>query len=150
MAEIRSTEMEIKLKRLSKDAIVPTYGTPHSAYLDLYAIEDVFLHPGDVKVIRSGWAFEIPEGYYVDVLPRSGLSCKKGVISLNSVGIIDSDYRGEILTTMKNLSNEPLLISKGDRYAQMSIKKWIYTTFMEVDELTPTMRGSGGFGSTGK
>jgi len=142
--------MEIKLKRLNKDAIIPTYGTEYSAYLDLYAVEDVSLRPGDVRVIRSGWAFEIPEGYYVDILPRSGLACKKGVITLNSVGIIDSDYRGEVLTTMRNVGDELVLISKGDRYAQMAIKKAIYTIFKEVDELTPTSRGSGGFGSTGK
>jgi dUTP pyrophosphatase len=142
--------MEIKLKRLHKDAKVPTYGTERSAYLDLYAVEDVMLSPGETKVIRSGWAFEIPELHYVDVLPRSGLACKKGIISLNSVGIIDSDYRGEILTTMRNLGEDPVLIAKGDRYAQMAIKRSIYTTFREVDELTPTERGSGGFGSTGK
>lgn len=142
--------MEIKLKRLNENAIVPTYGTDRSAYVDLYAIEDVLLRTKDVKVIRSGWAFEIPEGYYIDVLPRSGLACKKGIISLNSVGIIDSDYRGEVLTTMRNVSDEPVLISKGDRYAQIAVKKSIYITFKEVDELTPTDRGSGGFGSTGK
>lgn len=142
--------MEIKLKRLHKDAKIPTYGTNHAAYLDLYAVEDMFLSPGDVKIILSGWAFEIPEGYYVDVLPRSGLACKHGIITMNSVGIIDSDYRGEVLTTVKNVSAEPFLIMKGDRYAQMSIKRAIYTTFEEVDELTPTTRGSGGFGSTGK
>ena len=142
--------MEIKRKRLNENAIVPTYGTDRSAYVDLYAIENVLLRTKDVKVIRSGWAFEIPEGYYIDVLPRSGLACKKGIISLNSVGIIDSDYRGAVLTTMRNVSDEPVLISKGDRYAQIAVKKSIYITFKEVDELTPTDRGSGGFGSTGK
>jgi dUTP pyrophosphatase len=142
--------MEIKLKRLHPDAKVPTYGTDRAAYLDLYAVEDMTLYPGETRVVRSGWAFEIPEGYYVDVLPRSGLACKKGIITMNSVGIIDSDYRGEVLTTLRNISNDPFLLLKGDRYAQMAIKKSIYTTFKEVDELTPTERGSGGFGSTGK
>ena len=141
--------MKIKLKRLSKYAKVPTYGTEYSAALDLYATESITLHPGDVKIIRSGWAFEIPNGYYVEISPRSSLACKSQLIVLNSPGIIDADYRGEVFTYMKNISNHGKIIQSGDRYAQMLIKKVILVYFEEVEELSETGRGSGGFGSTG-
>jgi dUTP pyrophosphatase len=141
--------MELKLKRLHKDAVVPTYGSADSSCADLYAIEDVMFKPGDVKVIRSGWATEPLYGYSIHVYSRSGISAKQEVILLNSVGIIDQDYRGELLSYMKNLSNKDVLIKKGDRYAQISIRKVERCAFIEVDELTPTKRGSGGFGSTG-
>ena len=141
--------MEIKLKKLSKYAKLPTYGTEHSAALDLYATESVTLHPGDVKIIRSGWAFEIPNEYYVEIVPRSSLACKNQLIILNSPGIIDADYRGEIFTYMKNISAYGKIIQSGDRYAQMMIKKVILVDFEEVDELSETGRGTGGLGSTG-
>lgn len=142
--------MKIKLKRLHKDAIIPTYGTKSSACLDLYAVEDVTFRSGDTKRIRSGWAFEIPEGYYVEIMPRSGLSIKNDLIMPNSPGIVDSDYRGEIFVYMKFLKeNWQFNIRKGDRFAQMQIKRSITMEFEEVEELDETGRGSGGFGSTG-
>jgi len=141
--------MKIKLKRLSRYAKVPTYSTEHSAALDLYATESVTLHPGDVKIIRSGWAFEIPNGYYVEIVPRSSLACKNQLIILNSPGIIDADYRGEVFTYMKNIGDSGKIIQSGDRYAQMLLKGRIPVWFEEVEELSETSRGSGGFGSTG-
>ena len=142
--------MKIKLKRLHEDAIVPTYGTKFSACLDLYAIEDVTFMLGDTKRIRSGWAFEIPEEYYVKIVPRSGLSIKNDLIMPNSPGTVDSDYRGEIFVYMKLLKEDwQLSIKKGDRFAQIEIKRRIKVEFEEVLELGGTDRGSGGFGSTG-
>ena len=142
--------MKIKLKRLHKDAVIPTYGTKSSACLDLYAVEDVTFRSGDTKRIRSGWAFEIPEGHYVEIMPRSGLAIKNDLIMPNSPGIVDSDYRGEIFVYMKFLrENWQFNIKKGDRFAQMKIKRSITMEFEEVEELDATDRGSGGFGSTG-
>ena len=142
--------MQIKLKRLHKNAKVPTYGTENAAALDLYAVEDVTFKSGDTKRIRSGWAFEIPEGYYVEIMPRSGVSIKNDLIMPNSPGIVDSDYRGEIFVYMKFLKeNWQFSIKKGDRFAQMMIKKTILVNFEEVEELNETGRGVGGFGSTG-
>jgi len=142
--------MLIKLKRLHKDAKVPTRGTMFSAASDLYAVEDVELSPGNVGILSCGWAFEIPPDYYVEIVPRSGLACKKEVIILNSPCIIDSDYRGEIKTYAKNVGTELVKIKVGERYAQMILKKVLYTVFNEINELSKTNRGSGGFGSTGK
>ena len=142
--------MKILVKKLHKDAKIPTYATEGSVGMDLYAIEDYTIRPGQKCIIRSGLAFKIPEGFYVEIFSRSGLATKKQLIVLNSVGIIDSDYTGEILTAVKNLSDEVIKINKGDRYAQLILKQKIYTTFEEVDELPITARGDGGFGSTGK
>jgi len=142
--------MDMKLKRLHKDAVIPTYSTDGSSCADLYAVEDITLRPDEVKMLRSGWAMEPPYGYAIHVYPRSGLSSKKQLVLLNSVGIIDWDYRGEIISYMKNLSDDVVVIKKGERYAQMGVKKIERVSFEEVDELTPTRRGSGGFGSTGK
>ena len=140
--------MKIKLKRLHKDAIIPTYAHPWDAGLDLYAVEDVTLRPGEIKRIQSGWAFEIPKGCYVEVYNRSGLASKKQVVIVSS-RIIDSTYRGEIFTPMKNIGNQIISIRKKDRYAQIILKERIYVVFEEVEELNETGRGAGGFGSTG-
>lgn len=142
--------MEMKIKRLHKDAVAPTYGTDLSSCADLYAVEDLTIKPGDTKVIRSGWAMEAPYGYAIHVYPRSGLSCKNDLVMLNAVGIIDWDYRGELISYFKNIGDKTVVIRKGDRYAQMSIKRIDRLIFDEVKELTPTARGDGGFGSTGR
>jgi len=141
--------MEIKIHRLDDNAIVPTYGSDGAACLDLYSVDVVIIRPGDVRYIRSGWSFSIPEGYEVQIYPRSGIACKKQLIVLNSPCIIDSDYRGEVYTYMKNISNESFMFRQGDRYAQMAIKRSIPVEFDVVDELDETERGEGGFGSTG-
>jgi len=142
--------MEVLIKKLHENAKIPTYATEGSIGLDLYAVEDYILRPNDVKCIRSGIAVKIPDDYYFGIFARSGLSSKRQCIVLNSVGIIDSDYTGELLTYMKNISNDTVIINKGDRYAQMILKKKIPVVFKEVDELPTTNRGAGGFGSTGK
>jgi dUTP pyrophosphatase len=140
--------MKIKLKRLNKDAKIPTHAHTWDAGLDLYSVEDVVLRPGEIKRIRSGWAFEIPEGYYVEIYNRSGLSSKNQVVIISS-RIIDSPYRGEIFVPMKNIGDQIVSIMKNTKYAQIILKKRIDVTFEEVDELSETDRGSGGFGSTG-
>lgn len=143
--------INIKVKKLHTDAVLPTFAHDTDACMDLYAVEDVILRPGEVKFIRSGLAFEIPTGYYIEVRPRSGLASKKQVIILNSPATIDADYRGEVLVFMKNLSGvDHVVISKGDRFAQMTLKKRLDFEFVEVDELSETERGEGGFGSSGK
>lgn len=142
--------MNIKLKKLHENAVVPTRGTNFAAALDLYSIEDVDIYPGSVERLSCGWAFEIPEGYYVEIVPRSGLACKKEVIILNSPCTIDSDYRGEVLTYVKNISLDLVKIKAGDRYAQLMLKEIIPIDFIEVGELSSTERGIGGFGSTDK
>lgn len=142
--------MEINLKRLHKDARIPTYGTIDSACLDLYAVEDTTFALGEVKYIECGWIFEIPKEHYVTIHARSGLACKKQLVLLNSTAIIDSDYRGPIRTYFKNIGNNTLAIRKGDRYAQMALHKRIYVLFNEVDKVGITDRNTGGFGSTGK
>jgi dUTP pyrophosphatase len=147
--------MIIKLKRLHPDAKIPTYGSRGAACLDLYAVEDITFRPGASRYVRSGWAMEIPAGCYVEIKPRSGLATKSDIIIPNSPCTIDSDYRGEIITCMKCIrdASDPFwrfYIKKGDRYAQMMLKEYIYTQFEEVDKLSNTERGNGGFGSTGK
>jgi dUTP pyrophosphatase len=141
--------MEIKIHKLDENAIIPTYGSDGSACLDLYTVDAVIIRPGDVRYIRSGWAFSIPKGYEVQIYPRSGIACKKQLIILNSPCIIDSDYRGEVYTYMKNISTESFMFRQGDRYAQMAIRRSIPVEFDVVDELDKTERGEGGFGSTG-
>ena len=142
--------MNIKLKKLHRNAKLPIRGTMDSAAVDLYAVEDVNIYPNGVEILSCGWSIEIPVGYYAEIVPRSGLSCKKEVIILNSPCTIDSDYRGEVRTYMKNISSDLVKIQVGDRYAQMMIKEVIPIEFKEVDKLSETSRGSGGFGSTDK
>lgn len=142
--------MEIKIKKLHKDVKVPIYATASAACFDLFAIEDYIIYVDQVKIIRSGFAVEIPDGWEIQIRPRSGLACKQELIILNSPSTIDSDFRGEILTYIKNIGSKPAVIRAGDRYAQGCLKKVYYVTFKEVDELSKTSRGSGGFGSTDK
>ena len=147
--------MKIKLKRLHKDAIIPTYATEGSAAVDLYAVEDYSIKIGGVIWLRTGIAIEVPEGYYAEIYNRSSMAAKHEVVIVSS-RVIDSDYRGEITVPVKLIANNipiPMIysvpIKKGDRIAQMMIKKSICISFGEVEELSETSRGSGGFGSTG-
>ncbi len=141
--------MEIKLKKLHKDAIVPVYGTEDSACVDLHAIEDVIIRPGELFRLRSGLAVEIPRGYYIEMYNRSGNAANRQLVIVSSC-VIDSDYRGEIFAPIKNIGDIIRNIRKGDRFAQMMLKKVIKMKFIEVDELTNTERGAGGFGHTGR
>lgn len=138
----------LKVKKLSKNAKIPTYGHEGDACFDLYALENYTIRPGEVKLIRTGLAMAISEGYEMQVRPRSGLSLK-GLIIPNSPCTIDAGYRGEIKTPMANVSEKAATIHAGDRYAQATIKPIWRVIFQEVDELPDSERGEGGFGSTG-
>ena len=142
--------MKIKFKKLNEEALIPEFQTKGSAGMDIHSIESVILNPMDFKIVKTGLAVEIPNGYEIQVRPRSGMACKKGITVINSPGTIDADYRSEIGVGLINLSNSSTLISKGDRIAQLIVNKIEYPEVEVVSELSETDRGSGGFGSTGK
>ena len=142
--------MKLKIKKLKNEAQIPSYQTKEAAGFDLHSIEDVILKPGERRLIRTGLAFEIEFGYEIQIRPRSGLAFKHGITVLNSPGTIDSDYRGEIKVLLINHSNEEFEIKKGDRIAQAVVVPVIQAEIIEVEELSDTARGEGGFGSTGK
>ena len=141
--------MRVRIKKLHKDAIIPTYGTSESACVDLYAIEDYCIRLDNIRFIKTGVAVEIPVGYYGEIYNRSGLATKKGLVIVSS-RIIDSDFRGELVIPMKVIFDNVVNINKGDRIAQMMVKKYDKIKFEVVDELDETERGEGGFGSTGR
>lgn len=143
---------EIKIKRLNKNAIIPTRATSGSAGLDLYACldKDETILPGCTKLIKTGIAISIEKDFVAYVYARSGLAVKKGITLANCVGVIDSDYRGEICVALHNISKEPYEIKNGERIAQLVIQKVEYPNIVETDNLDETKRGEGGFGSTGK
>ena len=142
--------MKLKIKKLNPEAIIPAYQTKEAAGFDLHSIENVVLKPGERKLIGTGLAFEIEYGYEVQIRPRSGLAFKHGITVLNSPGTIDSDYRGEIKVLLINHSDEEFEIKKGDRIAQAVVAPVIQAEIVEVEELSSTERGEGGFGSTGQ
>ena len=144
--------MRIKIKKLSDKAIIPTYGSSGSAGGDLYSAEEktVVIAPGETVLIGTGLSVEIPEGYVGLVYARSGLATKSGLAPANKVGVIDSDYRGEIKVGLLNHSKEVRTVATGDRIAQMVITPFVTAEYYEADELSDTKRGEGGFGSTGK
>ncbi|MBQ7718735.1 MAG: dUTP diphosphatase [Clostridia bacterium] len=143
--------MKINFKKLDKNAIVPTYGSPFSAGADLYALagDKITVQPGETVMIHTGIALEIPEGYGGFVFARSGLATKRGLAPANKVGVIDADYRGEVMVSIYNQSAEPQTIDGGERIAQLVIMPFLAAEFTETDELSDTQRGTGGFGSTG-
>ncbi|RLJ69887.1 deoxyuridine 5'-triphosphate nucleotidohydrolase [Hydrogenivirga caldilitoris] len=145
--------VRIKVKRLphAEGIELPSYATQHSAGLDLRAAleEPVTLKPMERALIPTGFIFEIPEGYEGQVRPRSGLAVKKGITVLNSPGTIDSDYRGEVKVILINLGQEDVVIGRGERIAQLVIAPVSRVELVEVEELSATARGDGGFGSTG-
>lgn len=146
------TEFEVKVKKLSEKAIIPTYGTAFSAGADLYACidEKITINENETVMIHTGISVEIPEGFGGFVFARSSLGCKRGLAPANKVGVIDSDYRGEIMVGLHNHSGKPQEIEPGERIAQMVILPYAAAKFVLSDELTDTTRGQGGFGSTGK
>lgn len=143
--------MKIRIINKSKH-ILPEYKTELSAGMDLYANldEPVILKPLERKLIPTGLFIEIPAGYEAQVRPRSGMALKHGLTCLNSPGTIDADYRGEVGVILANLSNEDFIINDGERIAQMVIAKHETAEWVEAQQLEETMRGAGGFGSTGK
>jgi dUTP pyrophosphatase len=144
--------MHVKVKKLTETAKLPTRGSVFSAGFDLYADNnvDITIHPHETRKIGTGLALEIPDGYYGAIFARSGLASKEGLRPANCVGICDSDYRGEYIVAIHNDSNEDRVIEPKERIAQLIIMQYPHITFEEVDELSDTSRGEGGFGSTGK
>lgn len=142
----------INIKKLTDKAIIPTYGTAYAAGADLYSCteEAVTVAPGCTEFIHTGLSIEIPDGLVGLIYARSGMACKKGVAPANKVGVIDSDYRGELIVALHNHSNSPVVIEPGERIAQIVFTPYVCAAFNEVDELTDTVRGEGGFGSTGR
>ena len=143
--------MRIKVINKSRNEL-PEYSTPLSAGMDIRASlsETVVIRPGERKLISTGLYFEIPEGYEVQIRPRSGLAIKHGITVLNSPGTIDADYRGEVCIILINLGSENFEINNGDRIAQMVVSKFEHCLWQSVEELNATERGTGGFGHTGK
>lgn len=142
----------IKVKLINKSNNPnPYYETKGSAGVDLRAFteEDILIRPMERKMIHTGLYMEIPEGYEGSVRPRSGLALKKGITVLNTPGVVDEDYRGEICVILINLSTEDFIVKNGDRIAQMLFKQVEHAIFAEVNELNKTERGDGGFGHTG-
>lgn len=142
---------DVRIKKLNEKAIIPTYGTEFSAGADLYACleETVTLAPGETKLIKTGLAMEIPVGYAGLIYARSGLATKKGLAPANKVGVVDADYRGEVMVALHNHSLADASIEPGERIAQMVIAPFLTANFIVADELEDTVRGAGGFGSTG-
>ena len=144
--------MELKIKRLRPDARIPAYATPGAAAMDLCAAcGEVTIEPGRRVLIPTGIAIELPGPEYVAlVFARSSLGAKHGVSLSNGVGVIDSDYRGEVHVGLVNLSDEPYTIAPGERVAQLAVMPVARANIVVTDTLTETQRGAGGFGSTGK
>lgn len=144
--------MIINIKKLNPDAIIPTSGSQYAAGYDLYACldKDIRIPPNDTVKIGTGLSIAVPEGYFGAVFARSGLATKQGLRPANCVGVCDSDYRGEYIVALHNDSEWPQVVSNGDRIAQLVVMPYLPVTFNEVDELSETERGAGGFGSTGK
>ncbi|NMF00024.1 dUTP diphosphatase [Aneurinibacillus aneurinilyticus] len=171
---ILRNKVPVKIKRLHPDAVIPRYATEGAAGFDLVAVEDVIIAPGETKKVPLGLSFEIPEGYVMYVCMRSGIALKTKLRQPNGIGVIDSDYRGEVAMMFDNINDVPewenmarginnsyavetinkypsgtYIIRKGDRVAQGIIAEAPQAIFVEVDELGETERGDGGFGSTG-
>ena len=142
---------EVKIKKLAEGVNLPSYQTEGAAGMDISACltEDIILKPMERKLIPTGFAIAVPDGYAAYLYARSGLASKKGITLPNCVGVIDSDYRGEVKVALVNLSDEPFEIKIGDRIAQMVISPVIQAILIEADELSETERAGGGFGSTG-
>jgi dUTP pyrophosphatase len=151
--------MRIKIKKLHEDAVVPKYGTPGAAGFDLVAIEDVYIKPGETKLVKTGLAIAVPDGYEMQIRPRSGLSLKTTLRVANSPGTVDSDFRGEVCVIAHNAASpygnqggdlNVIFIAKGDRIAQGVICPVVKAEFEVVESLDETQRGEGGYGSTGR
>ena len=143
---------KVKLKIYSENGNIPTYATLNSVGADIQSVEDFTLHPGSNHVIKTGLFVEIPDGYELQVRPRSGLAAKYGITITNSPGTIDADYRGEIGVILHNLGKEPFQVKIGDRIAQLVLKEALQADFIQVydyKDLEESDRGKGGFGSTG-
>lgn len=145
-------QYNVKIKKLKDNAIIPTYGSEYAAGADLYAAVDeaVTIEAGETKLIPTGIALAIPAGFAGLIYARSGLASKRGLAPANKVGVIDADYRGEVMVALHNHGKEAQTIEAGERIAQMVIAPYITANFILSSELDETVRGEGGFGSTGR
>ena len=144
--------MEVRVKRLREGAKLPTYGSSEAAGADLYACleEAVTIQPGETVFIPTGIALEVPKGCAGLVYARSGMAAKRGLAPANKVGVVDSDYRGEIMVALLNHGSAAQMVENGERIAQFLITPVLQPAYMEADNLSDTERSTGGFGSTGK
>ena len=149
-SEANTVTVKVRVKRLSPDAKMPKAAMKGDVAFDLFSVIDYELRPGERFAVPTGIAVEIPPGYEGQVRPRSGLALKEGITVLNTPGTIDSGYRGELNTIMMNHGGESFKITKGMRISQIAIRPVPEVEFVEVDELSDTERGEGGFGSTGR
>ena len=145
-------EIAIQLSRLphGEGLPLPAYASAHAAGMDVVAAESVTIPPGGRHAVATGFAIAIPEGYEVQVRPRSGLALKHGITCLNSPGTIDADYRGEVKVILANLGEQPFEVIRGERIAQLVPAAVVPARFVEAERLDETARGGGGFGSTGR
>ena len=143
---------KVAVKNLREGAILPTFGSAQAAGADLDACleRDVTIAPGETAFIPTGLAMELPRGYAGLIYARSGLACKRGLAPANKVGVVDSDYRGEFIVALHNHGSQPQTISTGERIAQLVVTPVLIPEYIEVETLSDTQRGAGGFGSTGK
>ncbi|MDP2958590.1 MAG: dUTP diphosphatase [Longimicrobiales bacterium] len=146
-----SPRPRVRFRRLpsNPDLPLPERATPHAAGYDIRAVEDVVLLPGEIRLVPTGLVLELPEGVECQVRPRSGLALKHGITLPNSPGTIDPDYRGELRVIMQNLGVGPVTLARGERIAQLVFARFETPIVDEVEDVTETQRGSGGFGSTG-
>ena len=142
----------VRIKKLDEKAVVPTYGSEFAAGADLYACLDapLTINPHETILVHTGVAMEIPTGFAGLIYARSGIASKRGLAPANKVGVVDSDYRGEVMVALHNHSAVPQTIENGERIAQLVIAPYVVADFVVSDELDDTERGAGGFGSTGK
>ncbi len=145
-------KFSMRVKKIQEAAILPTYGSEYAAGADLYACEaeTVTIEAGQTRLIHTGLAMEIPEGMVGLIYARSGLASKRGLAPANKVGVVDSDYRGEIMVALHNHGTEAQMVAHGERIAQMVFAPYYTAEFSESESLDGTERGAGGFGSTGK
>ena len=143
---------KVAVKKLREGAILPTFGSPEAAGADLYACleQDVTIAPGETVFVPTGLAMELPRGYAGLIYARSGLACKRGLAPANKVGVVDSDYRGEFIVALHNHGTQTQTISTGERIAQLVVTPVLIPEYIEVETLSDTQRGAGGFGSTGR
>ena len=143
--------MNIRVKKLNENATLPTYGSEYAAGADLYACMDeaITINPGETVMVHTGLAMEIPAGYAGLIYPRSGMASKRGLAPANKVGVVDPDYRGEFMVALHNHSLTAQTVEPNERIAQLVITPFLTANFEVTEELSDTVRGEGGFGSTG-
>lgn len=141
----------VRFQKLDPRAVAPAYGSAAAAGADLYAVMDtpLTLAPGETALVHTGLAVEIPDGFVGLVCARSGLATKRGLAPANKVGVIDADYRGEVMVALHNHGAQPQTIEHGERVAQLLLMPYLTAVYEQADDLSDTARGAGGFGSTG-